>query len=293
MNSAVVAIDHSLDFGDYFESFCSQVRAFQQNGFFREVSVVSLMHASQYLLPYRFYRDSKYELTAEAINKLKAACEGRFEFDSVKVIHANSHDKEHHVSLLSRYAKSSGADVVIVGSHDRKGLPAWFLGSFSATATLRGTVPVLVLKPGSRLELSKPRIALAVDAASPPDAKATPFVAKAAKVTRSEVDLVYIEPSKRSVIDSLQQRKGKDEATKVLGKLQTKLKQLGVSSNSKLLPESLSVAHAIADFAEKRKAFLTVCIAAKRSRMRKLLLGSTARQVLTLSQRPFLSVRWC
>ncbi len=251
------------------------------------------MHASQYLLPFQFYRDSKYELTAEAIGKFEAVCKGRFHFDSVKIIHANSPDKEHHVSLLSRYAKYSGADVVIVGSNDRKGLPLWFLGSFSATATLRATVPALVLKPAGRsLDLSKPRVVLAVDAASPPDAQAVRFIARLAKVARGPVDLVYVEPRRKPVIDSLQQRKGKDDARIVIEKTQAKLKTAGVSSSIHLLSETLSVAHAISEFAENKKAIFTICVAAKRSRTRKLLLGSTARQVLTLSQRPFLSVRW-
>lgn len=55
--------------------------------------------------------------------------------------------------------------------------------------------------------------------------------------------------------------------------------------------EEVSVGHTIAKISNKSKSWIIVTTSAKRKKVRRLLLGSRARQMLALTKRPFLSIR--
>lgn len=59
------------------------------------------------------------------------------------------------VNALLKHAKANGADLIITGTHSRKGLPRLFLGSFAETLLLRSQIPVLVTHPKSSKDAGK------------------------------------------------------------------------------------------------------------------------------------------
>lgn len=292
MNSAVVAIDPVSTKGAAFERFCDIVRLFQDKGFFSRTSVASLIHASLYSIPLGWYSERKASLARDAQNAIHTACKGRFDFDSTRVLLADSSASEDLVARLSAYGHREEADVLVMASSDRA-LPPQLLGSFAGTAALTATLPVLIIHPRLRESRLSPgvRLVVAIDVAAPPSPKAIRWIARTAKVAKAQVDLVYAEPITRPLLASLRKRADKVEADRTLKKIRASLAASGVNARVRTLKSSASAAHAIAEFAEERKAWMIITIAAKRSMGRRLLLGSTARRILALTERPFLSLR--
>lgn len=293
MNSALVTVDPVSEKERSFDKFCELVRIFQNMGFFSSTTIASVIHGSLYTVPLSWYQEMKGKYAQEALQGIQKACTGRFKFETAKVLFANTHVNEILVQQLCQYGHRRGASLLVVSSNERKGLPHWILGSFSETAVLTATLPVLVMKPHfSVAELSrKIHFLLAVDTAAPPSNKAVHWIAKAARAVDAHIDLIYIEPSRRVFVDALQQRKIKNEANQILKKVQSAFKSESVKSEFHIYEESKSVAHTLVAVGDKRKTWLIIATAAPRSLKRKLLLGSTARRMLTLTKRPFLSLR--
>ncbi len=55
------------------------------------------------------------------------------------------------VRTLTRYAKSSGAELIAIGTHGRKGLERVFMGSFAESTLMTSKVPVLVVGPETKV----------------------------------------------------------------------------------------------------------------------------------------------
>lgn len=66
------------------------------------------------------------------------------------------------VRLLARYAKNAGVDLLVMGTHSRKGFSRLFLGSFAESTLLYARVPVMVVGPHSETREFK-RILFATD----------------------------------------------------------------------------------------------------------------------------------
>lgn len=293
MKNALIAIDPLALKGRPFEHLCGMVQLFQEKGLFSRTSVVSVVQPSQFSMPYSYYRKRKGNFAHEAMNNLRNACHGKFQFVTAQVLQSNSDANEELVELLSKHSKHLGAELLVTGSSDRKGLPYWFLGSLSETASLAAKMPVLVIKHviPTKEFLRSMNFLVGVDVATPPSARDINWIVGLAKTANARVHLVYVSPLKRPFVDRLQQRKGLAEAMKILGGIQRKFEVNGIPATSSIKMESRSVAHTLVDFAEKRNALLTIVTTAKRSRVRKQLLGSTARHTLALTKRPFLSLR--
>jgi nucleotide-binding universal stress UspA family protein len=56
------------------------------------------------------------------------------------------------VKTLTRYAKTSGFDLIVLGTHSRKGLSRLFLGSFAESTLLYSKVPVLIVGPHTHVK---------------------------------------------------------------------------------------------------------------------------------------------
>lgn len=54
--------------------------------------------------------------------------------------------------MLTSYAKDSGASLIAVSTHARKGIARLIAGSFAETLLLRATLPLLVINPSVKLE---------------------------------------------------------------------------------------------------------------------------------------------
>lgn len=293
MISALVAVDPTSEKGKSFERFSAVVRLFQQKEILSRTSIVSAIHASLYAVPFSWYREMKGKFAKEALEAIERACTGYFDFDGAKVLQSDVSSNEGLVSKLASYGRRNGHDLLVVSSNERTGLPHWILGSFSETAALTAAMSVLVIKPHlAEAEFpSEVRIVVTVDAAAPPSNKALQWIGKLAKSAGALVHLVYVEPRQRPLVDSLQKRQPKNLAEGILKGISHELRKAGVRSTIEILSESKSIAHTIVSLVEVQKAWLTITISAERSSLRKLLLGSTARRILSLTERPFLSLR--
>lgn len=293
MISALVTIDPTSEKGRSFAKFCELVRIFQNKGFFGKTSIASVIHSSLYMVPLSWYQNMRGKYAKEALQDIQKTCNGRFKFETAKVLLSYTHVNESLVKQLCRYGQRRGVELLVVSSNERKGLPHWILGSFSETAVLTATMPVLVIKPYlHEIDLSHEiRFLHAVDIAAPPSNKEVHWIARMARTANAHIDVIYTDPSVRVLADDLQQTKNMNEATRVLKTVQATFNSEGIKSKINILKESRSVAHTLVEFAEKRKTWLIITTAPERTTTRKLLLGSTARRILTLTKHPFLSLR--
>lgn len=290
---AIVAVDPISLKGAAFQHFCRAVQFFQSHGLFPEISLAAISHSALYMVPNSYYYENRRRFSAEAKEEIEDRCRRQFEISSIHVINSNSARNEDHVRQMSRYSKRKNGDMLIVSSNNRVGLPYWFLGSFSETAALTASVPILILKPQTSVdEFHKdPLFVLCIDVSAPPSKKAINWIAKKLNVSGSEFHLLYVAPKERSFFKKLRPRLETVEAKKVLSEIHSSLKSLGAKSEQVILDEKDSIAHTVADYADRCEAWLTIVTAPDSPMKRRLLLGSTSRQILRLTKRPFLSLR--
>lgn len=293
MKHALIALDPVGNSDQNLEHFCEVVKLFQDKGFFSETSIVSVIHPSLYLLPNQWFRDMKGKLAKDALESIADRITDRFRFSTVKILQSYSDSMESLVSVLSRYARRAGSDVLVVASNDRAGFPLWFLGSFSETASLIAVHPILIIKPHMQIHDfgQEPRLVVGIDTTVPITTKALHWITDSARSVSAFVDLIHVKPRPRAFRDAFQKKSGKKEPELVLQSIQKKLQKSGLRVGISVLEESTSIAHALVDFAEQRQAWVIIAVAAQRSPLRKLLLGSNARRILSLTRRPFLSLR--
>lgn len=290
--SALIAVDPVADTNRSFERFSAIVRLFQEHNLLGPTSVLSLVHPGLYASPLRLFRENKHHLKKEAKEKIAHKCKDAFQAKDFHVLSADSHSNEVLVAKAARYGKLKGHDLLVLASSDKSGLPAWLLGSFSATAALTATLSPLIIKPHLvRSDLAThARFTVAVDTIDPWSADALKWLQDFARSAKAHVDLVYVEPKFRPGIDALQWRTSKSEARKILDGMRTKLAAAGVKASAAILEETQSKAHALVEYADEHKAWATIVKRADRSVGHKLLLGSTSRKTLALTKRPFLCI---
>lgn len=292
MNS-LVALDPLDSNGKTFGRFCEAVSLFQREGFISSTTLVSAIHASLYPVPTSWYRELKVRYAKEALERTKAACEGRFDFQNAKVLQSDSSANEDLVAQISRFGKTRDCDLLVVGSNNRTGLPHWLLGSFAETAALSSVLPVLIVKPHWKESAYSRefRILVTVDVLTPPTKEQIRWIAKATRGSRAKVDLVHALPRPRILTEAVRPALRRGEAEATLERVRKELRSEGVVSETHLVDETRSLAHALSEFADKRKSWLTVTAGSPRPLPYRLLLGSTARRILSLTERPFVSLR--
>lgn len=293
MKSAVVAIEPTIEANKNFAIFCEVLNLLQKKGIIPQASIATVIHSGLFMMPQAWYQQEKNKYAKKAQKNIENSCRDQFQFDQVHVIKSDSSQNEYLVGQLSRYVKRRGSGLLIVSSSERRGLPYWFLGSFAETASLAASVPVMVIKPiVSKSDFSKDvRFVVGVDVAAQPSQKALNWLASHARLCSACVDLVYVESKPKRLINFFQEQKKHTEVTHILERLSRELKGKGIRTEISILKESHSIAHSLVEFSEKRKAWLTITFEAKRSLHRRLLLGSSARRTLSLTKRPFLSLR--
>jgi nucleotide-binding universal stress UspA family protein len=282
MKSGIVAFDPTAVYGKSFERLCGFIRLYQEHGLFRNLNVVSLMHSSLFPYPLRVYRDEKQKLVRETKESLLEALENRIDFGSVSVLPSDSSSPAVLVERLELAADKEKSGVVILGSHDRTGLPYWYLGSFSETAAFTSRIPVLIVKTSLTVAslAEKPHVTVAVDASSLPGARSLQKILLTALTLGAEVDLVYVRPERDP-----------DEAVKIhLERLRSKFSRSGVKAKVLMLRRNGSIAQTVADHARQRRSWLLVTYSSAKKSLRQRLMGSVARKILTLARTPFLSV---
>lgn len=293
MKTAILAIDPLTCNEKSFDNFSKGVRWLQQSGVINKVHIASIFTPWMASVPLEFYRKQKDQIGDKARVDVSRACRGRVSYESVEVIFSNSPAKEDHIADLTEYGESKKADVVIIGSNDRKGAPGWFLGSFATTAALVAKMPLLILKPGTEKESysKKPRYVVTIDVMAPPKHSFIKRMAYFARVTQATIDLLYVSPKDRGLLNSLQMKANFKEASGLLKKIEKQFAIEGINVTAHVVKAKGSTAEEVVKFADSKKAWMIVSVTVPREQLRKLLLGSTAREVLSLTRRPFLSLR--
>ncbi|HET9239307.1 MAG TPA: universal stress protein [Oligoflexus sp.] len=292
MKKAVIALSPSQDLDENLDHFYETLKLFQNSGFFPETSVVSVIHPALYMMPSTWYRDSRARLAKEALVNLEKRVQQRFKLQNIKVLQAATDSLEYLGSMVSRYAQRCGSDVLIVASNDRTGLPHWILGSFSETVALLARHPTLVIKPhiSPKEFAATPHMVVGIDVAVPPTSQDLRWITEAAKTGGAALDLVYVNPKPRLLLNTLQQGKSAKSPQSILESIQNKLQKSGLDVHSSVVDEGDSISQTLVDFAEQKKTWAIITIAVPRSTLRKRLLGSHARRVLRHTRRPFLSL---
>jgi nucleotide-binding universal stress UspA family protein len=293
MKKALIAVDPSELPEENLASLSGIINHFQKSGFLSDLSIVSVIHPDMYLTPLQWFKDMKPTLVKQAAEQIGRKLDSRFQFTSIKILTCESDDLESLTRGVTRFGKRTGYQLLVVASHDRKGLPHWFLGSFSETAALTAALPILVVKPDLPLEdfSPDPLFVIGVDPSVSFPAATLRWITDACRGTSTRIQLVYVKPRPRPFVDKLQPaRRGKDPLV-VLQDLVTKLQKAGLQATAVQKDETTSVAHTLVEHAEQERAWLLMTLSDNRKTLRKLLLGSASRRILSLTRRPFLSLR--
>ena len=94
-------------------------------------------------LGFQAYMSSAYEHAAQAHAKVKALCAK--ESPAVDLQWRRAEDVQASDGILEA-AKESGCDLIVVGSHGRKGIGRMLLGSIAAKVVSQSPVPVMVAR---------------------------------------------------------------------------------------------------------------------------------------------------
>lgn len=294
MKTAFITIDPTLKNGKTFKNFSSIINHFQSKGFFNRPSIISVINPSLYPVPLSWYKKAKDKYRDEAKENIHSLCQNAFEYTEVKILQTNSSSNEDIVNEVSRYSQRNGHKLLVASSNDKEGLPRWFLGSFSETAALTASTPVLIIKPSISVKRfsKEARFILAADVSALPTTEDLKWIVREFAGLSVQIDIVYVEQRSHFFADLTQIRKEKKKAVAALKTLERKLKASGIKANAVVLTEQASVAQTLNDYAEKRKAWGLIAVSAQRSFARRLFLGHMARRLLALTDRPFLSLRF-
>lgn len=97
------------------------------------------------------------QLTPDLVEGVRAS--GQDELDSLirrvkvpglmplKVIADTDYPVRHRVDRVCEYARSAGAELLVVSTRARRGLKRWMLGSFAESLILRSETPLLIVNP--------------------------------------------------------------------------------------------------------------------------------------------------
>lgn len=296
MISALIGLDPTQKSSDGFSGSAGIILYFQDKGFFSSVHICGVIHHHLYTYPISFYREMKNELAQEANKSIEKLVDGQFKNDSVKVLQSDSHLNESLVEKLCNYGMKKKADVLLLSSTENPGAMHWILGSFCETAALVSSMPVLIIKPQARLSefAEEFRILIAVDVNEPMTDKSLRWIAKKAAIPSAMVELIYVEKAK-STGSFLRIGKSTTKTSapiKELKRLQAELTKKGIKTKASVLKGGSSISQSIVDYADNIQASLIITETSKRSRTRRILLGSTSRSILRMTKRPFLNLRF-
>ncbi len=276
-----------------FDSYARLIRQFQGKGLISHSTVVSLVHPGLYMVPSSWYQENKHTYAFQARREVETQCREQFDYSDISILVADEPSSQFLVEKLSAFAKKLQSDLLVVLSSNRSGLSYWFLGSFSETAALTAKVSVLVLKPQIKSsDFSKNvRMVVALDLDVTYSTREITKIIDWAKKAKSHVDLIYAQRKSTVLSPSLRSSNKQRDAENKLNKIASYFKKANVRTSVVVIDKENSTAEAIVKYADSRKAWMILTISTERAFSRKLLLGSTARRILSLTKRPFLSLQ--
>lgn len=293
LKNVVIAVEPVSERSTSFDIFSRTIRRFQDGGLLPSASVISIIHSALYMVPNSWYDENEDRYADEARQSVGGLCSGQFEYSLAHVLKGKASSNQFLVEQMSEYLKRIQSSLLVVLSNNRTGLPYWILGSFAETAALTSTAPILVIKPQVKnIEFTaKPRLVIAVDASATYTSKHLKWISELALPSNASIDLVYVKPKPRGILSSIRKPEHRNIANRELRKMKKALEDFGLTVTLTMLSEKDSVAQSIVDYADKKKAWSIITISAQRKLARRLLIGSTARKVLSLTKRPYISLR--
>jgi len=293
LKSVVVAIEPAPERSSNFDYFTDTISRLQSSEILPAVSIVSIIHSALYMVPNSWYYEKENQFASEAKTLVENRCKARFDFNSIKVLKGKAANNSYLIEDLSAYLRKMPASLLVVLSSNRTGVPYWALGSFAETAAFSASSSVLVIKPqGRTLEFSsKPRFTVALDASVEYSSQQIDWILDLALPSKAQVDLVSVNPKLRGMLSSIRKLEHPRIADRELKRVRDYLLKAGTSASLHLLNEEDSVAKTVVKFADKRKSWGIIAISTERKSIRKFLLGSVARKILTFTKRPFFAVR--
>jgi nucleotide-binding universal stress UspA family protein len=127
---------------------CAAVLRFFKERFKSQINPVCVLSASQLNLPGeragRWIHHYQPAIEKEIQTVLKEVHLDE-QVETPEILLQRSTSTTEAVNLLSQFALSRDADLIVVGTHGRSGMERFLLGSFTETLLLRSEVPVLVI----------------------------------------------------------------------------------------------------------------------------------------------------
>lgn len=272
--------------------FATTIKLYQENSVLPPLSIASLIHSSLYMVPTSWYYQNEDRYAGEAQTKIDDVCRNRFDYRAIQVLKGKASSNHVLVEQLSKFLNRKRSELLVVLGSSRKGVPYWLLGSFAETAALTSTKSVMVIKSQSNFELSKSvRLTVAVDSGSKYTDRDLNWLLKLGRPGKIHLDFVSVRPKPSGVLSALRKPKQPHLADKDLRRFVHLTNEKGLSASLTFVKEKDSIAETVVAFADKTKSWGIVTIATERSMARRLILGSTARRILMLTKRPFISVR--
>jgi len=199
---------------------------------------------------------------------------------------------------LNAYALSTGADLIAVGTHAKKGLARMLLGSFAEALLLHSRVPILTINPKTKSKARDNSILFATDG-SPSSEEAFKYLLKLAQDLGTKITLYhYI----RNPIDPIIQSGAfllgggwvpvntyvRDESAQIeqeLQKMVEKAKKEGIKAEILIDSGYEGITEGILNSAAETKAVM-IALAAQSGPITATLIGSISRQVVRSAETP-------
>lgn len=260
-----------------------------------KIEPVAVLSPDQLRLPEKaFERDAKhFELKAETELKSWVKKLNHPRLTSPTLLVRDIYSTNISVDVLLRYARQTDASLIAAGTHNKKGLKRFFLGSFAETLMLTSEIPLLLVNPRCPVKRTMSRILFPTDF-SPTSKRAFEKLVPYAKSLNAKVtlyfkfeyllpetaELVRMSPSYRNYFESDMKLK-----KELAGEWAEQAKELGVKVDVVIDEKGIFVPEGILREAKRSKADL-IAMASNSGGVSAALVGSVARDVLRASTLP-------
>lgn len=240
-----------------------------------------------------FYRSAARKQILQQIKNIKGIT-----FSEPTILFQKRSSITSAVKMLATYALRKKVDIIVVGTHARKGVSRLFLGSFAETLLMHSKVPIFIVNPTTQAGLINRHILFATDFNEKAYTVFRRIILLAqslkAKLTIFHAVLHPVEPFLASgalLLGGVWQASQNDFDDQKQAYIQKankwaeEAKKLGVLTKIQISNGGVSVPYAVLKFANQNKVGL-IAIAAKSGLVASTLIGSVTRQIVRNSKCP-------
>lgn len=208
--------------------------------------------------------------------------------EGVRIVEATERDASAAPAIL-RYAAEHAIDLIVVGTHQRRGVPRLFMGSVAAEVVRAAPLPVLVVAPGHGVASTPECIFAAVDF-SDPSLAALRCAAELAQAQGAQLIVAHVVDSMAlpPYFDAEFFEAGRDQAWDSLGDF---VNQAQLPVKPELVVSVGRVHERLVELAAEHAADLMVMGSLGLTGLDRLLLGSVTERVLRSAPCPVLAHR--